>query len=58
MYANIYFINASIFIFYLCFFDMFANKTFLLVYTGLDDKSEQMTNRNDLLVRAFLDQFQ
>ena len=26
--------------------------------TGLDDKSEQMTNRNDLLVRAFLDQFQ
>ena len=27
-------------------------------YTGLDDKSEQMTIRNDLLVRAFLDQFQ
>ena len=27
-------------------------------HTGLNDKSEQMTNRNDLLVRAFLDQFQ
>ena len=26
--------------------------------TGLDDKSEQLTNLNDLLVRAFLDQFQ